>query len=41
VWSAAKRKIFNTAVEYAVERKLLRVNPVPGLKWSVPRSVHD
>jgi integrase len=35
-----KRKIFNTTMEYAVERKALTANPVPGLKWNPPRSVH-
>jgi hypothetical protein len=35
-----KRKIFNTAMEYAVERKLLPANPVPALKWTAPKTVH-
>jgi integrase len=35
-----KRKIFNTAIEYAVERGLLTQNPVPALKWTAPRTVH-
>lgn len=34
-----KRKIFNTAVEYAVERELLTKNPVPALKWKPPKPV--
>jgi integrase len=34
-----RRKIFNTAVEYAVERELLAANPIPALKWTAPRSV--
>lgn len=34
-----RRKIFNTAVEYAVELKLLAVNPVPALKWKIPKAV--
>ena len=32
-----RRKILNTAVEYAVERELLAANPIPALKWSAPR----
>lgn len=32
-----RRKIFNTAVEYAVEREMLTVNPIPALKWTAPR----
>ncbi|MDT5026201.1 MAG: hypothetical protein QOE61_2627 [Micromonosporaceae bacterium] len=35
-----RRKIFNTAVEYAVELKLLEVNPVPALKWKIPKAVN-
>jgi integrase len=35
-----KRKIFNTAVEYAVERELLPRNPLPALKWKAPNPVH-
>jgi integrase len=35
-----RRKIFNTAVEYAVELKLLPLNPVPALKWKMPKAVH-
>jgi integrase len=35
-----RRKIFNTAIEYAVERKLLDGNPIPKLKWTPPRTVH-
>jgi integrase len=34
-----RRKIFNTAVEYAVERKLLHSNPIPALKWKIPKAV--
>ncbi|GAA1026761.1 tyrosine-type recombinase/integrase [Virgisporangium ochraceum] len=34
-----KRKIFNTAIEYAVERELLSKNPVPALKWKPPKPV--
>ncbi|SOD73288.1 phage integrase family protein [Jatrophihabitans sp. GAS493] len=33
------RKIFNNALEYAVDRKLLDANPLPALKWKPPRSV--
>lgn len=33
------RKIFNNAVEYAVERKLLVENPIPALKWKAPRTI--
>src|SRR6266568_659315 len=35
-----RRKIFNTALEYAVELKLLSLNPVPALKWKMPKAVH-
>jgi integrase len=35
-----RRKIFNTAVEYAVELKLLPANPVPELKWKIPKAVN-
>jgi integrase len=35
-----KRKILNTAVEYAVELKLLNANPIPALKWTAPKTVH-
>jgi len=35
-----KRKIFNTAVEYAVELNALECNPVPALKWKPPRTSH-
>lgn len=35
-----RRKILNTAVEYAVERRMLPANPVPALKWKAPRTVH-
>jgi integrase len=34
-----RRKVFNTAVEYAVELKVLPVNPVPALKWKIPKTV--
>jgi integrase len=34
-----RRKIFNTAVEYAVERKLLDTNPIPVLKWAAPKTM--
>lgn len=34
-----RRKILNAAVEYAVERKLLDINPIPALKWTPPRPV--
>ncbi len=34
-----RRKIFNTAIEYAVERGLLSENPLPALKWRAPKSV--
>lgn len=33
------RKILNNAVEYAIEGKLLAVNPIPALKWKAPRTV--
>ncbi|MFG1785829.1 tyrosine-type recombinase/integrase [Rhodococcus oryzae] len=35
-----RRKILNTAVEYAVERRILPANPVPALKWKAPRTAH-
>jgi integrase len=35
-----KRKIFHSAVGYAVERKLLGENPIPALKWTAPKTVH-
>jgi integrase len=34
-----RRKIFNSAVEYAVELKLLPANPLPALKWTAPKGV--
>jgi hypothetical protein len=34
-----KRIVLNAAAGYAVERKLLTTNPVPALKWKVPRTV--
>lgn len=34
------RKILNNAVEYAVERKVLAVNPIPTLKWKPPRTAN-
>ncbi|WP_163552109.1 tyrosine-type recombinase/integrase [Candidatus Frankia alpina] len=33
------RKILNNAVAYAIEGKLLAVNPIPALKWKAPRNV--
>ena len=35
-----KRKILNTATEYAVELKLLSANPIPALKWTPPKTVN-
>jgi integrase len=35
-----RRKILSTAMEYAVELKLLAANPIPALKWTAPRTVH-
>lgn len=35
-----RRKILTTALEYAVELKLLPGNPVPALKWTAPKTVH-
>jgi integrase len=32
-------KILNSALEYAVERKLLLRNPMPALKWKAPKPV--
>lgn len=34
-----RRKIFNTAIEYAVELELLEENPMPVLKWKAPKPV--
>ena len=34
-----RRKILNTAIEYAVELKLLEANPLPALKWKAPKPV--
>jgi hypothetical protein len=34
-----RRKIFNTAIEYAVELSLLGSNPMPALKWKAPKPV--
>ncbi|WP_432986323.1 tyrosine-type recombinase/integrase [Dactylosporangium sp. CA-233914] len=34
-----RRKILNTAAEYAVEQKLLTKNPLPALKWKAPKPV--
>lgn len=34
-----RRKILNTATEYAVELKLLGANPIPALKWKAPKPV--
>jgi integrase len=34
-----RRKIFNTAIEYAVEKRLLPANPLPQLKWKPPKTV--
>ncbi len=31
------RIVFNAAIEYAVERKLLAANPIPALKWKRPK----
>lgn len=36
--STRRRKIFGTSLEYAVERKLLTINPIPALKWTAPKS---
>jgi integrase len=35
-----KRKILGTAMEYAVELKLLEANPIPALKWTPPKATH-
>jgi integrase len=34
-----RRKILNTAAEYAVELGLLSANPIPALKWKAPKAV--
>jgi integrase len=34
-----RRKILNTAVEYAVELNMLDANPIPALKWKKPKPV--
>lgn len=35
-----RRKVFNTCLEYAVERGALSHNPIPALKWTVPKTTH-
>ncbi|MEV8442907.1 tyrosine-type recombinase/integrase [Actinosynnema sp. NPDC051121] len=35
-----RRKILSTAMEYAVELKLLTKNPIPALKWKAPKTVN-
>jgi integrase len=35
------RAILHNALEYAVERKLLGENPLPGLKWKTPRTTNE
>lgn len=37
--TSRKRRILHTALEYAVELKLLDSNPIPALKWTPPRTV--
>ena len=37
VVSKRRRVLFNV-IEYAVERELLAVNPLPGLKWKPPKA---
>lgn len=34
-----RRKIFNTALEHAVEKRLLPANPLPQLRWKPPKTV--
>jgi hypothetical protein len=34
-----RRRILNASCEYAVERNLLSRNPIPSLKWKVPKAV--
>lgn len=34
-----RRQILNTAIEYAIERKMLSSNPIPALKWKAPKAV--
>src|SRR5215217_852546 len=34
-----RRKVLNTAVEYAVELGYLEANPILALKWKVPKSI--
>ena len=34
-----KRAVLYNALDYAVERKELDMNPIPGLKWSAPKKV--
>jgi Site-specific recombinase XerD len=36
-----KRRILTAAVGYAVELGLLDTNPIPALKWTPPRTVHE
>jgi integrase len=35
-----RRKILNTCLEYAIERGTLPSNPMPALKWTVPKTTH-
>lgn len=39
--ASRKRKILGTAMEYAVELKLLDRNPIPALKWTPPKTTHS
>jgi integrase len=34
-----RREVLNTALEYAIERKILHTNPVTPLKWKTPKAV--
>jgi integrase len=38
--TSRRRKILGTALEYAVERKLIERNPIPELKWTPPKTSH-
>jgi hypothetical protein len=36
-----QRRDSHNALEYAVERKLLAVNPITTVKWKAPRTTHE
>jgi integrase len=36
-----KRAVLYNLLDYAIERKQLKVNPLPLLKWTVPKAAHE